>query len=105
MQEAYRISIRRGCRLLMQSRKVYHWQSRRDDRAITFRIRDIAGTRIRYGCPRIHIQLRREGFETLLDNASDLDNDGVIRLDAVLSGYWPIFIKCGCHRAIFQSSV
>ncbi len=41
----------------MQSRTVYHWQSRRDDRAITLRIREIAETRIRYGCPRIHIQL------------------------------------------------
>ncbi len=46
----------------MQSRTVYHWQSRRDDRAITLRIREIAETRIRYGCPRIHIQLRREGL-------------------------------------------
>ncbi|EBM5748913.1 IS3 family transposase [Salmonella enterica] len=60
--EAYRISVRRGCGLLMQSRTVYHWQSRRDDRAITLRIREIAETRIRYGCPRIHIQLRREGW-------------------------------------------
>ena len=46
----------------MQSRTVYHWQSRRDDRAITLRIREIAETRICYGCPRIHIQLRREGW-------------------------------------------
>jgi putative transposase len=59
---AYRVSVRRGCGLLMQSRTVYHWQSRRDDRAITLRIREIAETRIRYGCPRIHIQLRREGW-------------------------------------------
>jgi putative transposase len=36
----YRISVRRGCGLLMQSRTVYHWQSRRDDRAITLRIRN-----------------------------------------------------------------
>ncbi|EAT7400402.1 IS3 family transposase [Salmonella enterica subsp. enterica serovar Bonariensis] len=63
LREAYRISVRRGCGLLMQSRTVYHWQSRRDDRAITMRIREIAETRIRYGCPRIHIQLRREGWQ------------------------------------------
>ncbi len=62
LREAYRISVRRGCGLLMQSRTVYHWQSRRDDRAITLRIREIAEPRIRYGCPRIHIQLRREGW-------------------------------------------
>ena len=39
LRGAYRISVRRGCGLLMQSRTVYHWQSRRDDRAITLRIR------------------------------------------------------------------
>ncbi len=33
--KAYRISVRRGCGLLMQSRTVYQWQSQRDDRAIT----------------------------------------------------------------------
>ena len=47
----------------MQSRTVYHWQSRRDVRAITLRIREIAETRIRYGWPRFHIQLRREGWQ------------------------------------------
>lgn len=46
----------------MQSRTVYHWQSQRDDRAITLRIREIAEARIRYGCPRIHVLLRREGW-------------------------------------------
>lgn len=43
------------------SRTVYHWQSRRDDWAITLRIREIAGTRIRYGCPRTHVLLKLEG--------------------------------------------
>ncbi|KHS90529.1 transposase [Pectobacterium brasiliense] len=46
---AYRIGVRRGCRLMMQSRTVYHYRSCRDDRAITRRIREIAETRIRYG--------------------------------------------------------
>ncbi|MBO1587285.1 IS3 family transposase [Yersinia pseudotuberculosis] len=59
---AYRIGVRRGCRLMMQSRTVYNYRSHRDDRAITQRIREIAETRIRYGCPRIHILLRREGW-------------------------------------------
>ncbi len=62
MLEAYRIGLRRGCRLMMQSRTVYHYQSRRDDRAVTQRIREIAETRIRYGVQRIHILLRREGW-------------------------------------------
>ncbi|EQB9156453.1 IS3 family transposase [Morganella morganii] len=60
--EAYRIGLRRGCRLMMQSRTVYHYQSRRDDRAVTQRIREIAETRVRYGVQRIHILLRREGW-------------------------------------------
>lgn len=58
----YHISVRQGCGLLMQCRTVYYRQSRRDDRAITLRIREIVENRIRYGCPRIHIQLRREGW-------------------------------------------
>ncbi|QUJ03257.1 hypothetical protein KCP71_02840 [Salmonella enterica subsp. enterica] len=36
-----------GCRAEL----LYHWQIRRDDRAITLCIREIAETRIRYGCP------------------------------------------------------
>lgn len=60
--EAYRIGLRRGCRLMMQSRTVYHYRSCRDDRAITQRIREIAETRVRYGVQRIHILLRREGW-------------------------------------------
>ncbi|EDX5706625.1 hypothetical protein CTX76_004416, partial [Salmonella enterica subsp. houtenae] len=35
-------SVIRGCGLLMQIRIVCHWQSRRDDRAIPLRIREIA---------------------------------------------------------------
>lgn len=60
--DAFRIGLRRGCRLMMQSRTVYLYRSCRDDRALTHRIREIAETRIRYGCPRIHILLRREGW-------------------------------------------
>ncbi|WP_455821049.1 IS3 family transposase [Pseudomonas cerasi] len=59
---AYRIGVRRGCRLMMQSRTVYNYRSCRDDRALTQRIREIAETRIRYGVQRIHILLRREGW-------------------------------------------
>jgi len=59
---AYRIGVRRGCRLMMQSRTVYNYRRCRDDRALTQRIREIAETRIRYGVQRIHILLRREGW-------------------------------------------
>lgn len=60
--DAYRIGLRRGCRLMMQSRTVYNYRSCRDDRALTHRIREIAEARVRYGCQRIHILLRREGW-------------------------------------------
>ncbi len=59
---AYRIGLRRGCRLMMQSRTVYNYSCCRDDRALTHRIREIAEARVRYGCQRIHILLRREGW-------------------------------------------
>ena len=60
--DAYRIGVRRGCRLLMQSRTVFHYRSRRDDRVLICRIHEIAETRIRYGYQRIHTLLRREGW-------------------------------------------
>ena len=60
--DAYRIGLRRGCRLMMQSRTVYNYRSCRDDRDLTQRIREIAAARVRYGCQRIHILLRREGW-------------------------------------------
>lgn len=59
---AYHIGLRRGYRLMMQSRTVYNYRSCRDDRALTHRIREIAEARVRYGCLRIHILLRREGW-------------------------------------------
>lgn len=46
----------------MQSRTLNHWQNRRDEKAITSHIVLIAETPIRYGFPRIDIQLRREGW-------------------------------------------
>lgn len=62
LRAAYRIGVRRGCLLMMQSRTVYNYRSCRNDRALTQRIREIAETRLRYGVQRIHILLRREGW-------------------------------------------
>ncbi|SEA22514.1 putative transposase [Lonsdalea quercina] len=58
--EVYRIGLHRSCRLMMQSRMMYHYRSCRNDRAATLRIRENAETRIRYSVQRIHILLRRE---------------------------------------------
>ncbi|MBK9215815.1 MAG: IS3 family transposase [Chloracidobacterium sp.] len=61
--DAYRISERKVCSVMMVSRTVLHYVGhRRDDQAIRQRIREIAETRVRYGFDRIHILLRREGW-------------------------------------------
>ena len=43
-------------------RSSYHYCSRRAEQTpLSKRIREIAETRVRYGYPRIHVLLRREG--------------------------------------------
>lgn len=44
------------------ARSSYHYRSRKDDRALTARIHEIAATRVRYGYERIYILLKREGW-------------------------------------------
>ncbi|HBW2290169.1 TPA: IS3 family transposase [Klebsiella pneumoniae] len=59
LREAYRISVRRGCGLLMQSRTVYHWQSRREGWPVnhkkTHRIYCLEGLNLRKKRPRRHV--------------------------------------------------
>ena len=51
------------CRLLALERQTLRYRSRRhDDEALRTRIREIAEMKRRYGCPRIYIRLRREGW-------------------------------------------
>ncbi len=52
--DAYRVSIRRACQPILMSCSVYNYLSCRNDRLLTMRIREIAETRIRYGCERIN---------------------------------------------------
>lgn len=57
------VSIRRACRALRFDASTYHYKSRRTDQAgLERRIKEIAETRVRYGCRRIHVLLRREGW-------------------------------------------
>ena len=61
--EEYRVSVVRVCKLVMLQRSQWYYKSvKRDDSVIRMRIRDIAMTRVRYGCRRISILLRREGW-------------------------------------------
>ena len=57
------LSQRRVCRLVTLDRNTLRYQSRRsDDSGLRARMREIAETTRRDGCPRIYVRLRREGW-------------------------------------------
>ncbi|MBC4019331.1 IS3 family transposase [Siccirubricoccus deserti] len=58
------MSARRACAVLKVPRSTYHHRSRRGgaQAELRQRIREIAGTRVRYGYRWIHVLLRREGW-------------------------------------------
>ena len=57
-------SIHRACSLLKLSCTVYYYISKRCDQTpLRARMKEIAYSRVRYGCQRIHIILRREGWQ------------------------------------------
>lgn len=63
MAERFGLSQRRICRLLALDRNTLRYRSQRqDDAALRTRIRGIAESKRRYGCPRIYVCLRREGW-------------------------------------------
>lgn len=64
VQGVFQVSIRRGCTVLGLQKSTYFYKARRPSQAaLRKRIREIAETRVRYGYRRIHILLRREGWE------------------------------------------
>jgi len=57
-------SQRQALRTVQMSSSVYAYRSvARDSTALTLRIRDITTTRVHYGYRRVHVMLRREGFQ------------------------------------------
>jgi putative transposase len=57
------LSERRACLLVDLSRTAYGYQNHReDDSVLRHRLRDLAGERKRFGSPRLHIMLKREGL-------------------------------------------
>ncbi len=63
LRMAFKISERRACLVLVVNRKSVRYNSVKTDvPALRARINDIAATRVRYGYPRIHVLLRREGW-------------------------------------------
>jgi putative transposase len=61
--ERYGVKVRRALRLADFSHSGWYAKSRaRDQSALRLRIREIAHARPRFGYPRIHVMLRREGW-------------------------------------------
>ena len=58
------MSERRACGAFPINRSTQRYQSRRLDQAgLKMKIKELAATRVRYGYRRIHVLLRREGWE------------------------------------------
>ena len=63
VRSTWSVSIRRACGVLRAERSSYHYRGRRADQAdLKKRMREIAESRVRYGYRRIHVLLRREGW-------------------------------------------
>lgn len=64
IRATWQVSIRRACKVIRAQRATYHYRGRgADQAALKKRIREIAETRMRYGYRRIHVLLRREGWD------------------------------------------
>ena len=64
LRSAWQVSIRRACTALPFERSTYHYRSKRSDpTALKQRIQEICETRVGYGYRRVHVLLRREGWE------------------------------------------
>ena len=64
VQTHWRVSERRACRILDVNRETLRYRSKRvDDPALRARIKEIATIRVRYGYRRIHVLLRRDGWQ------------------------------------------
>lgn len=64
VQVEWGVSERRACSALLVNRSSGQYRSRRPEQApLKARIKEICETRVRYGVRRVHVQLRREGWE------------------------------------------
>lgn len=62
--ELYRVSQRRACGLLDLWPRIMRYQSVKDRQdGLRMRLKELAATRVRYGYRRLHVLLRREGWE------------------------------------------
>lgn len=64
MRSAWKVSVRRACATLRIDRSLYVYKSKRGEQAeLRQRIKEISETRVRYGYRRIHVLLKREGWQ------------------------------------------
>lgn len=74
-------SIRPTRRLAEMDTSTYHCRSRRADQApLRARIQEICAIRVRYGCRRVHILLRREGWAANHKGSHTLDRESGLQL-------------------------
>ena len=61
--EHFGLSLRRGCGLVSLWRSTHSYKPKtQDDGLIRLRLRELAEKRRRFGCPRLHVLLKREGL-------------------------------------------
>jgi len=61
--KSFGLSIRRSCRLVGVCRATYVYRPRdKVDEVLRRRLRELAGQRRRFGCPRLHVMLKRESL-------------------------------------------
>ena len=64
LQGAYAIGERRACHAMGFHRSSQRYRSRRDPQTeLRVRLRDLAASRVRYGYRRLHVLLRKEGWQ------------------------------------------
>jgi putative transposase len=81
----HRISQRRACRLVQQHRSNQYYRSVKNPRHdLRLRMREIAQVRVRYGYRRIHVLLRREGWQVGRNQAYRLYREEQLQLRAKL---------------------
>jgi len=60
----FNISRQRACRLVRLGRSTFYWRSKaKDQTPLRTRLRELAAARPRFGYPRLHVLLRREGWK------------------------------------------
>jgi putative transposase len=64
MQKVFQVGERRACLVIKFNRVTHRHQPTRDEQAfLRMKIKEIAAVRIRYGYRRIHVLLKREGWQ------------------------------------------